>query len=140
LTKTRKTIATAYRWGLIIAGIAGVGLSIAIYRDYRDDEMILLPVGIMLLVSLGILISGLIPSRIVDPVEPIDAELLKKIHVDVATQPLTVRLDEPTMQTATAMLQSGKSPEEVARQIVPTYDRLDDAARQEVQRAIARLR
>jgi len=140
LAKTRKKVATAYRWGLMIAGIAGVGLSIAIYRGYRDDEMILLPVGIIFLVSLGVFLSGLVPSRVVDPIEPIDPALLKNIHVDVATQPLTVQLDEATREKSIELLRGGMEPEQVARQVVPGYDHLNDPERQEVQRAIDRLR
>jgi hypothetical protein len=140
LPSLRTKIAISYRWGLIIAGIAGVGLSIAIYRDYRDDEMILLPVGLIFLLSLGVLLSGLIPSRTVDPIEPVNPELLKKIQVDVRKQPLTIQLDDASAQRASELLRGGMTAAEVARQIVPAYDRLDDLERREVERAIAMLR
>ena len=53
LANTRKKLATGYRLGLIIAGMGGIGLAFAIYQDYRDDEMIVLPVAIISLLSLG---------------------------------------------------------------------------------------
>jgi hypothetical protein len=140
LARTRKRIATGYRLGLVVAGLAGVALSIAIYTDYRDDEMILLPVAIIFLLSLGVLFSGLIPSRTVDPIEPIDRGLLKNIHVDVTSQPLTIQLDDAFTPKAREMLERGMSPAEVAALITPTYDRLGERERQAVEQAIAMLR
>lgn len=140
MARTRKTIATGYRLGLVVAGLAGIALSIAIYMDYRDDEMILLPVAIIFLLSLGVLFSGLIPSRTVDPIEPIDRELLKNIDVDVTSQPLTIQLDDAFTTKAREMLERGMSPAEVAALITPAYDRLDDRERQAVKEAIAMLR
>src|SRR5688572_16242617 len=55
LATTRKKLASVVRLAFIGAGLGGIGLSIAIYRDYRDDDMILLPVGILFLLSVGTL-------------------------------------------------------------------------------------
>ena len=140
LSNTRRKLATGYRVGLVVVGVAGVALSIAIYRDYVDDEMILLPVAIIFLLSLGILLGGLIPSRTVDPIEPIDPDLLKKIQLNVTSQPLTVQLNDEVTARAMKMLSGGMTPADVARQVIPGYDHLDDRQRQEVERAIARLR
>jgi hypothetical protein len=139
LSNTRKKLATGHRLGLIVAGIGGIVLSMAIYRDYRDDEMILLPVAIIFLVSLGVLLSGVIPSRTVDPIEPIDPALLNNLQLNVSTEPLTIQFDDEFAKRAMDMLSSGISPEEVTRQIAPG-DGLDERTRQQVERAIALLR
>lgn len=140
LPTARKTLARGYRLGLIIAGLAGIGLSLAIYRGYRDDEMILLPVGIIFLVSVGVLLRGAIPSRTVDPIEPIDPELLRNVHVNVSAPSLTVRLDEATTRKAIELLQQGLSVEHVAREVAPGYERLGEAEKQQVHRALQTLR
>jgi hypothetical protein len=140
LARTRKAIAKGYRLGLVVAGMVGIGVSIAIYQDYHDDEMILLPVAIIFLLSLGVLISGVMPSRTVDPIEPIDAELLKNIHVDVTRQPLTIQLDEAFTAEARKMLERGMSPAEVAAKLTPAFQPLDDRERQALEQAIAMLR
>lgn len=140
LPSARKTLASGVRLGLIIAGLAGIGLALAIYRDYQDDEMILLPVGIIVLLSLGALMSGIVPSRTVDPIEPIDPELLRNVHVNVDVPSLTVQLDEATARQAMGLLEQGLSPESVARQVTVGYDRLSEAERDQVRAAIDVLR
>lgn len=139
LATTRRKLATGYRLGLIIAGIGGVGLSIAIYLGYRDDEMILLPVGIIFLVSLGILLSGLIPNRTVDPIEPIDPELFRNVHMNVSTQPLAIQFDDATTQKAIELLKRGVGLESVAREITPGYDGLSEGEQRQVHDAVLLL-
>jgi hypothetical protein len=140
LATTRKKLASGVRLAFIVAGIAGIGLSIAIYRDYRDDEMILLPVGIIFLLSLGALLNGIVPSRVVDPIEPIDPESFRNVHVHVGTPSLSVQLDEATTRKAIELLERGLSPESVARQVTTGYERLSEAEQQQVQWAIELLR
>ena len=140
LATTRKKLASGVRLVFVIAGIAGIGLSIAIYRDYRDDEMILLPVGIIFLVSLGVLLNGIVPSRVLDPIEPIDPESFRNMHVHVGTPSLSVQLDEATTRNAIELLERGLSPESVAREVTTGYERLSEAEQQQVQRAIGLLR
>lgn len=140
LAGTRKTLARGVRLAFIIAGLAGIGVSIAIYRDYRDDEMILLPVGIIVLLSLGAILNGLVPSRVVDPIEPIDPEFFRNVHVHVGTPSVSVQLDEATTRKAIELLARGLSPERVAREVTTGYERLSEAEQQQVQRAIALLR
>ena len=140
LATTRKKLASAVRWAFIITGIAGIGLSIAIYRDYRDDEMILLPVGIIFLLSMGVLLNGIAPSRVIDPIEPIDPESFRNVHVHVGTPSLSVQLDEATTSKAIELLERGLSPESVARAVTPGYERLGEAEQKQVQWAIELLR
>ena len=117
----------------IISGIAGIGLSIAIYRGYRDDEMILLPVGIIFLLSLGVLLNGIIPSRVVDPIEPMDPEFFRNVHFHAGTPSLSVQLDEATTRKAVELLERGLSPESVAHEVTTGYERLSDAEQKQVQ-------
>jgi len=140
LATTRKKLASGVRLALIIAGLAGIGLSIAIYRDYRDDEMILLPVGIIFLVSLGVLLNGIVPSRVVDPIEPLDPESFRNVHLHVGTPSLSVQLDEATTSKAIELLERGLSPESVAREVTTGYERLSEAEQKQVQWAITSLR
>lgn len=140
LAATRKKLARGVRLAFIVAGIGGIGLSIAIYRDYRDDEMILLPVGIIALLSLGAILNGIVPSRVVDPIEPIDPELFRNVHVHVGTPSLSVQLDEAATAKAIELLKRGLSPERVAREVTTGYERLSEAEQQQVQWAIESLR
>lgn len=140
LRGTRKSLARGYRLGLILAGLGGLVLSALIYRDASDEEMILLPVGILVLLSLGVLLSGLVPSRTVDPIEPVDPELFRNVHVTVGTEPLMVRLDDATTRKAIELLERDMRPEDVARQVTPGFERLDESTKQQVIGAIAVLR
>ena len=140
LATTRKKLASGVRLAFIIAGVAGLGLSIAIYRGYRDDEMILLPVGIIFLLSLGVLLNGIVPSRVVDPIEPIDPESFRNVHMHVGTPSLSVQLDEATTSKAIELLERGLSPERVAREVTTGYERLSEAEQRQVQWAIESLR
>jgi len=140
LATTRKKLASGVRLVFVMAGIAGIGLSIAIYRDYRDDEMILLPAGIIFLVSLGVLLNGLVPSRVLDPIEPIDPDSFRNVHMQVGTPLLSVQFDEATTSKAIELLEQGLSPESVAREVTTGYERLSAAEQQQVQCAIKLLR
>ena len=102
--------------------------------------MILLPVGIIFLVSVGVLLNGIVPSRIVDPIEPVDPTLFRNVQVHVGTPSSSVQLDEATTRRAIELLEQGLSPESVAREVTPGYERLSDAEQQQVQGAIERLR
>ena len=137
---TRKQLAAGLRLGLVLGGLVGIGVSIAIYRDYGDDEMILLPVGIIFLVSVGVLVSGIVPSRTIDPIEPIDPELLRNVHVEVGTPALSVQLDEPTTRKALELLDRGLSPESVAREVTVGYGQLSQAEKDQIRGAIELLR
>ena len=115
-------------------------MSFAIYRGYRDDEMIRLPVGIIFLVSVGVLVSGIVPSRTVDPIEPIDPKLLRNVHVNVGTPALTVQLDEATTRGAIELLAQELSPDSGAREVTVGYEQLSEAEKQQVRWAIETLR
>ena len=140
LATTRKKLASGIRLALIVAGLGGIALSIAIYRDYRDEEMILLPVGIIFLLSLGVLMSGIVPSRVIDPIAPIDPGLFRNVHINVDAPSLKVQLDDATTRKAIELLERGLGPESVAREVTTGYERLSEAEKHEVQQAIGMLR
>ena len=140
LASTRKKLASGIRLAFVVAGLGGIGLSIAIYRDYRDEEMILLPVGIIFLLSVGVLMSGIVPSRVIEPIAPIDPGLFRNVHINVDAPSLTVQLDDATRRKAVELLERGLGPESVAREVTTGYERLSEAEKQEVQQAIGMLR
>jgi hypothetical protein len=137
LGRVRDTVARLYRITMTLVGVCGIAFSIVLFRQADSGNMLGLPAGIVLLLSLGALGSGLIPSRTVDPVAPIDPELFKNIHVHASTQPMEIRLDRVDLIRASEMLRAGASPADVARAIHPDYDTLQEFEKTAVQHAIA---
>lgn len=137
LDRVRKTVAGLYRTTMTLVGVCGIGLSIVLFRQADSGNMLGLPAGIILLLSLGALGSGLIPNRTVDPVAPLDPELFKNIHVRTSMQPLEIRLDHVDLSRAKELLRAGASREDVARTLYPDYDALPEADQRAVQLAIA---
>jgi hypothetical protein len=137
LKPVRDTLATSIRVILIAAGLGGIAIAIALFRQADSSNMMGLPAGIVLLISLGALLSGLIPSRTIDPVKPLDRELLQKIRVQVSKQPLTINLTSSDLAKAAEIMRQGASLEEVARSIYPDYDALGRIERAAVQQALA---
>ena len=132
LAGARKTFVSFYRITMIAIGLFGVGVSVLWFREADSANMMGLPAAIVLLLSLGAILNGLIPSRTVDPIDPIDPALLDKIDVQVSTRPLTVELDESDLRRAADMRRHGSSSDEVARAVYPGYDGADEFTRKAV--------
>ena len=132
LAGARKTFVSFYRVSMIVIGLAGVVVSVLWFREADSANMMGLPAAIVLLFSLGAILNGLIPSRTIDPIDPIDPALLDKIDVQVSTRPLTVELGESDFRKAADMRQNGSSPDEVARAVYPGYDGSDEFTRKAV--------
>ena len=133
----RKTLARIYRVALILIGLGGLGLSFVLFRGADSANMQGLPASIILLFSLGAIGSGLIPNRTVDPVEPLDPELFRNIHVLVSRDPLTVRLSQFELAKAKDMLRQGAALDDIARAVYAAYDTLGDSEKRAVQQTLA---
>jgi hypothetical protein len=111
LTSSRNTFAVVYRTILILAGLLGVAGAIGLFRQADSANMLGLPASIILLVSLGALLSGLIPSRTVKPIEPLDPALFKNVHVNVSTERITIDQDEARLERSTTTPPDGNTEE-----------------------------
>lgn len=137
LARTRGTFVKVYRGLMIAVGLVGLGVAVSLFRDATPGNMLGLPAAIVLLLSLGALLSGLIPSRSIVGVEPIDSGLLDRIDVQVTRQqPLTVSLSAWDLQRVTESLRQGLSIADGARLVYPGYDRLDDFGKRALESAL----
>ena len=96
----------------------------------------LLPSALILLLSLGALLNGLAPSRTVDPIEPIDRELLDRIQVRVSAEPLSIRLSEEDVSRARNMRDAGTSLDAIARVVYRDYVLLEEFEREAIRSAL----
>ena len=133
----RKPLAVVYRGGLIVLGLGGLVLAFVLFRGADSANMQGLPAAIILLLSLGALGSGLIPNRTIDPVEPLDPDLFKNVHVQVSKQPLTVHLSPFELTRAKEMLRRGVPLDDIARAVHADYDTLEDVEKHAVQQMLA---
>jgi hypothetical protein len=138
LGSLRRTLAGIYRAALIVGGIGGLVLAFVLFRGADAANMQGLPAAIVLLLSLGALFSGLIPSRTVDPVTPVDPDLFKNISVQVSRQPLTVHLSQFELIRAKEMLRQGATLDAIARAVVAEYDRLGGPEKHAIQQTLAK--
>ena len=127
---------------MIAVGLVGLIGAALLLRSHTPANMNGLPGGIILLLSLGALLNGLIPGPSIKPVEPLDKDLRdqirNKIKVQVTTaEPLTVALNENQLRRAAEMVRQGVSPEEAARAVAAAYDSLSEADQQAIAAAVA---
>ena len=142
LAGTRRTFVVVYRTVMIAVGLVGLIGAALLLRSHTPANMNGLPGGIILLLSLGALLNGLIPGPSIKPVEPLDKDLRdqirNKIKVQVTTaEPLTVALNENQLRRAAEMVRQGVSHEEAARAVAAAYDSLSEADQQAIAAAVA---
>jgi hypothetical protein len=138
LRETRQTVASFYRSALTLIGLAGAAAAVALFTQADSANMLGLPAAIILLLSLGALLKGVIPSRTVKPLASLDPSLFRNVHVEVASnQPLTINLGESDMAKAMAMLREGASPDAIARALHPQYDALGNLEKRAVEQALS---
>jgi hypothetical protein len=138
LDRTRNTLATVVRVSLIVAGLLGIALSVVLFRQADSANMMGLPAGLVLLLGLGALLSGVIPNSTIKPtVEPLAPGLLDKIDVQVEVQPLTVNLSQFDVMKMNEMARNGSSMEDIARAIYHGYERLSEAEKSAIRDALA---
>jgi hypothetical protein len=122
---------------MMIVGVAGMIASAFLFRDATPGNMLGLPASIVLLLALGAFLSGLLPSRSIVGVEPIDRALLDKLNFRVArSDPRVMSLSELDIERAADNLRAGASIEEAARQVYPEYEELDDFAKRALHSAV----
>ena len=122
---------------LTTVGLAGLAGAWLLYSQATPANMLLLPAGIVFLLSLGALISGMFPRRSIVAGGEIDPALLDKIQVQVSRpETLTVQLTDEDLLQASDMLRQGWSWDDVSRAMHPGYDGLGDVEKQAVQAAL----
>jgi hypothetical protein len=142
LAGTRKTFVVVYRTVMIAVGLAGLTGAALLLRSHTPANMNGLPGGIILLLSLGALLNGLVPGPSIKPVEPFTNDLRdqikNKIKVQVTTsEPLSVALDENQLRRAAEMIRQGVSPDDAARAVSAAYDSLSGADQQVIASTVA---
>lgn len=138
LDQARNTLAIILRVSLIVAGLLGIALSTVLFRQADSANMMGLPAAIILLLSLGALLSGVIPNATIKPnMEPLEPGLLDKIDLQVHAQSLNVNLSQFDVMKMNEMVRSGSSMEDVARAIYHGYDRLSEAEKSAIRHALA---
>lgn len=138
LAEARGVLARGYRAAMIVVGLFGIGVSVMMFREATPANLMLLPSALVLLLSLGALLSGLVPSRTVEPIEPIDRELLDRIQVRVSADPLKIALSEEDVSRARSMRDAGTSLDAIARAVYPDYVLLEEFEREAVRSALER--
>ncbi len=133
LKRTRGALLGVSRTLAIAGGVVLLGIAAALYRGAIPANMLLLPAGILALLGVGALLKGLTPER---RIEPIDPQLLDKVHITTSSAPLTVRLGQFDIDTAADLQRRGASMEEIARSVCPGYDALGAFEQAAVTRAI----
>lgn len=133
----RSALAAISRVALIFIGTAGLVLAFVLFRGADAGNMQGLPAAIIALLSLGAILSGLIPNRTIDPGAPLDPDLFKNIRVEVSRQPLTVQLSEFELIKAKEMLGHGATLDDIARAVHAEYDRLGGPEKHAIQQVLA---
>lgn len=132
-----------YRTVMIASGLVALTAAVSLLRSHTPANMNGLPGGIVLLISLGLLMNGLIPGpSIVPVVDPLNADLVNqiknKIKLQVSTaEPLTVALNESQMRLGAEMLRQGVSLADVARAVYANYDGLSETDKRSIEVAVA---
>ena len=107
---------------MIAVGLAALTAAVLLLRSHTPANMNGLPGGIILLLSLGALLNGLIPGPSIKPVDPLNNDqrdqIKNKIKVQVTTaEPLTVAVTENQLRRGAEMIRQGVSPEDAARAV-----------------------
>ena len=129
-----------YKAAMISIGLVGLTAAIALFRAHTPANMLGLPAAIILLLSLGAILSGLVPPSSVQPVvAPIDPRLLEKIKVHVSPDaPLTVSLSDSDVKRAADLLRQGLPVAVAARAIYADYDKLNEFEQRAFESALRR--
>jgi hypothetical protein len=143
LDQVRGVFVSIYRVLMIGVGLVGLTGGVLLLRSHTPGNMNGLPGAIILLLSLGALLKGVVPDPSIRPsVQPLEPALLeqfkRKINVQVSTlQPLRVTLSEVDMRLAAEMLHRGVPIADVARAVHAGYEGLSDHDRRSVESVIA---
>ena len=141
LDRARGVFVAVYRVLFIGVGLAGLTAGILLLRSHTSGNMHGLPGAIIVLLSLGALLKGIVPGPSVAPMEPLDQvhleQLKEKINAQVLTsEPLTVRLSAPEIQAASEMLRRGVPISDVLRTVYRGYTDLSESDRRALEFAL----
>lgn len=131
LSRLRASALKMSRILLLFAGLGGLVIAVALWRDATTANMQLLPASIILLLSVGALLSAWVPSRSLGSSERIEPGLLERINVQVLRpEPTTLTLTEADIERFVQFTRQGLSPERAAQAAYPDFERLDEAEKQ----------
>ena len=139
IDRARSVFVSVYRVVMIVIGLGGITAGALLIRSHTGANMQGLPGAIILLVSLGALLNGLIPGPSIRPsVTPLDRALLeeakRKIKIQVNhAEPLQVTLSESDLKRAAELLRQGVPAADAVRAAYPSYDNLDGLEQQAMQ-------
>jgi hypothetical protein len=142
LGRKRGAFVVVYRTVMIASGLVALTAAVLLLRSHTPANMNGLPGGIVLLISLGLLMNGLIPGpSIVPVVDPLNADLVdqikNKIKLQVSTaEPLTVALNESQMRLGAEMLSQGVPLADVARAVYANYDNHSETDKRSIEVAV----
>ena len=144
LQSVRRGLAIFYRSGLIVAGLAGLAGGILLLRSHTPANMQGLPGAIIILLSLGALLSGLVPSRTVDPGDPLPPDMLRqmrdRISIQITDPAVTqVRLGESQLKRIADMVGAGSTMSDALRAVYPAYDGLSRAEQRWLESTVTTL-
>ena len=144
LRSLRRGLVIGYRTGWIVLGLGGLVGGLLLLRSHTPANMQGLPGAIIILLSLGALLNGLVPSRTVDPGEPLPAETLRqmreKIRVEVTSPAVThVQLGETELKRIADMVRAGSPMSDALRAVYPSFDGLSKAEQQWLESTVATL-
>jgi hypothetical protein len=131
LSRSRAIALKMYRILMLVAGLIGMAVAVALWRDATPGNMQLLPASIILLLSVAALLNAWFPSRSLRAPEPFEPGLLDRINVQVLRpQPTTLTISEADVERYAQFTRQGLSPEEAAQAAYSDFERLDEAEKQ----------
>jgi hypothetical protein len=138
----RGALFTGYRGVMILIGVLGSVAGAGLLLSHTPANQLGLPGGILLLLSLGALLNGLVPKRsLADTIGPLDFRpLLDKVQINInQNQPLRVSMTEAQMTRAVEMIRDGLPISEAARTVYPEFDRLDTFSKAALESALQEM-
>jgi hypothetical protein len=132
LDRARGVFLSVHRVLFISVGLAGLTAGILMLRSHTSGNMLGLPGAIVVLLSLGALLNGIVPGPSVVPMEPLDRvhldQLKERMKVQVFTsEPLTLTLSAPEIRAVGEMLRRGVPIADAVRAVYPGYEGLGES-------------
>jgi hypothetical protein len=136
LVPVRDTLRGFYQTVLIGFGVLGLVGAVALFIKHDPANMLGLCGAVLLLLSLGAILEGLVPKWKLGPKGPLFAGLADKVDVRISTQPVTLTLSEADLATATKLREAGRSPDDIVRAVYPAYDQLGEHEQEALRRML----
>ncbi|MFN3326908.1 MAG: hypothetical protein ACK5AZ_25725 [Bryobacteraceae bacterium] len=135
MARTRLILVRVYRVVMIAVGLVGLAGAAFLFQGATPANMQALPASIILLLSLGSLLNGLIPRQsITGKVPRLDTGLLDRVHVQVTKpEPVTIQWTDFDLVRTAELFRQGWSAADVSRAVYPGYDGLGEFEKRAVQ-------